>query len=91
MQSVFALDTAGPAARASATKFESRRTMHPQVRTVMDLGEVEQFEGELDQPDDVGTVVKTEEESEEEVMAEICGPRKRKRGRATTTTTRVSE
>ena len=85
MQSVFALDTAGAAARASAKKFESRRTLHPQVRTVtvMDI-EAEQFQGEDYDHDDVGTM-KIEEESEEEVMAEICGPKKRKRGRTTIT------
>ena len=85
MQSEFALDTAGAAARASAKKFESRHTMHPQVRTRTDV-EAEQFEGG-DNHDDVGTVVKTEEESEEEVMAEICELRKRKRGRTAITHT----
>ncbi len=83
MQSVFALDTAGVAARATIKHFESR---HPQVRTdAVDAGATgsseeqrEYFHGDVD--------IKIEDESREDAMVGTAGVRKSKRRR-----TRVAE
>ncbi|KAI1784647.1 hypothetical protein LXA43DRAFT_1066579 [Ganoderma leucocontextum] len=77
MQSVFALDTAGAAARATIKQFESRHSTQAGTDVGVDAG---QLEGEhLTHGDDVD--IKIEEGSNADMVVETVGLRKSKRRR----------
>ena len=83
-QFVFALDTAGAAARATIRHFEMRHHPQPEVPTRRTQGDVNANQSErrhASMHDEVD--IKTEEEPEEYAVVETPGLRKSKRRRTT--------